>query len=224
MLVASKEESVQKFVFASSSSVYGDDYNSPKIENIIGSPLNPYAVSKITNEIYANVFSKIYNMQIIGLRYFNIFGKRQDPTGTYAAVIPKWIAAIINKEKIEIYGDGETSRDFCFIENAVQINLLAATCNNLNAMNQNYNVAVNESTSLNTLFKLIQKIIAKKLPLIETNYPIYKDFRIGDIRHSMADINKAKNLLNYQPTHTFLDGIEETIDWYINTISNKNLP
>jgi UDP-N-acetylglucosamine 4-epimerase len=222
MMIASKEANVKRFVYASSSSSYGDQSDLPKVEDKIGSPLSPYAVSKIVNELYADVFAKVYGFRTIGLRYFNIFGKRQDPNGAYAAVIPKWVSAILNNEEIYINGDGETSRDFCYIDNTVQVNLLAATTSLDEATNQIYNVALNESTSLNKLYQMIEEKIGQRKHDIEKKAPIYQDFRVGDIRHSKANIDKAKLLLNYQPKYTLNEGLDHTMDWYIDSLDINN--
>jgi UDP-N-acetylglucosamine/UDP-N-acetylgalactosamine 4-epimerase len=218
MLVASKDAKVRRFVYAASSSTYGDHPNLPKVEDEIGNPLSPYAVTKLVNELYADVFEKTYGFNSIGLRYFNIFGKRQDSNSSYAAVIPKWVMAILNKQDVFINGDGETSRDFCFIDNAVQINLLAATTNNKNAINQIYNVAVNDRTSLNQLYCLIEDALIQKTTGLKKKNPIYRDFRVGDVRHSKADISKAKKLLNYEPSYRIEKGLDELMDWYCNNI------
>ena len=219
MLVASKNANVKRFVYAASSSTYGDDPDLPKVEDKIGSPLSPYAVTKVVNELYANVFAKTYGFKTIGLRYFNIFGKRQDPNGAYAAVIPKWVAAILNKDDVYINGDGETSRDFCYIDNTVQINLLAATTDNDEATDQVYNVALNDRTSLNKLYQMIEERILKRIKGLEIQDPIYRDFRAGDVMHSQANIEKAKELLSYQPMYKISEGIDEVIDWYIENLS-----
>lgn len=218
MLVASKEANVKRFVYAASSSTYGDHPDLPKVEDNIGSPLSPYAVTKAVNELYANVFAKTYGFKTIGLRYFNIFGKRQDPNGAYAAVIPKWVAAILNNDDVYINGDGETSRDFCFIDNTVQINLLAATTDNDKATDQVYNVALNDRTSLNKLYQMIEEKLIQRIENLEKKKPIYKDFRTGDVRHSQANIDKAKVLLGYQPKYTISKGMDEAVDWYIKSI------
>jgi UDP-N-acetylglucosamine 4-epimerase len=187
----------------------------PKVEDRIGKPLSPYAVSKLVNELYADVFSRVYGIETIGLRYFNIFGRRQDPNGAYAAVIPKFIYGLINNEPIYINGDGETSRDFCYINNAIQANLLAATTSNERAVNQVYNIAVGDRTSLNNLYYQIREILAIRFPLLKDLQPVYRDFRAGDVRHSLADIQKAFKLLGYQPTHRINDGLVDSIEWYI---------
>jgi UDP-N-acetylglucosamine/UDP-N-acetylgalactosamine 4-epimerase len=219
MLVASKDAKVKRFVYAASSSTYGDHPKLPKVENQIGNPLSPYAATKLVNELYAGVFSKTYNFNTIGLRYFNIFGKRQDPNGAYAAVIPKWVAAILNEEDVYINGDGETSRDFCYIDNVVQINLLAATTNNNEATNQIYNVALNKRTSLNELYQMIEDRLILRKQGLEKKEPIYREFRAGDVRHSQANIEKAQKLLNYDPKYMINDGLDQAMDWYANTLS-----
>lgn len=208
MLVVARDAKVRRFVFASSSSVYGDHPALPKTEDRIGRPLSPYAATKRMNEIYADVFARAYGVPYIGLRYFNVFGPRQDPDGPYAAVIPKWIAAFRKGEQVHINGDGETSRDFCFVANAVQANLLAATACKPLAVNQNYNVAVGERTTLNQLFDLIQQMLSRRDPLLPEQEPVYRDFRPGDVRHSLANINKARHLLGYAPTHRIGEGME----------------
>ncbi len=218
MLVASKNANVKRFVYAASSSTYGDHPDLPKVEDKIGSPLSPYAVTKVVNELYANVFAKTYGFKTIGLRYFNIFGKRQDPNGAYAAVIPKWVVAILNKDDVYINGDGETSRDFCYIDNTVQINLLAATTDNDEATDQVYNVALNDRTSLNKLYQMIEERLIQRTEGLEKKKPIYKDFRTGDVRHSQANIDKAQALLGYQPKYTISKGMDEAVDWYIKSI------
>jgi len=215
MLVAAKDAKVKRFVYAASSSTYGDHPDLPKVEDKIGNPLSPYAVTKLVNELYAQVFAKTYNFNTIGLRYFNIFGKRQDPNGAYAAVIPKWVNSIINKEDVFINGDGETSRDFCYIDNTIQINLLAATTTNEESTNQVYNVALNDRTTLNQLYKMIEERLIDRIDGLNKKEPIYRDFRAGDVRHSQADISKARLLLGYQPNHKIISGLDEAMDWYI---------
>lgn len=220
MLVAARDAKVKSFVYAASSSTYGDHPGLPKVEEQIGKPLSPYAVTKLVNELYADVFHRAYGIDTIGLRYFNVFGRRQDPEGAYAAVIPKWIAALIRGETVYINGDGETSRDFCYVDNAVQANLLAATTENTEAKNQVYNVAVGERTSLNELYKIITKALAshnsKSYPA-----PIHRDFRAGDVRHSLADISKIGRLLGYQPSHELVGGIQEAMGWYVEFTKSK---
>jgi UDP-N-acetylglucosamine/UDP-N-acetylgalactosamine 4-epimerase len=215
MLVAARDAGVNRFVYAASSSTYGDHPDLPKVEDKIGKPLSPYAVTKVVNELYADVFAKTYGMDCIGLRYFNVFGRRQDPNGAYAAVIPKWTAALIAGEEVFINGDGETSRDFCYIDNAVQANLLAATSRHPQAGNQVYNVAVGERTSLNALFAAIRETLLPHYPHLAEVQPSYRDFRPGDVRHSLADISKAKELLGYAPTHHLQEGLREAMEWYI---------
>lgn len=215
MLVAARDASVKSFTYAASSSTYGDHPGLPKIEDRIGKPLSPYAVTKYVNELYADVFARCYDFQSIGLRYFNVFGKRQDPNGAYAAVIPKWTAAMIQGESVYINGDGETSRDFCYVENAVQANLLAATANNSDARNQVYNVAVGDRSTLNLLFRTLKETLALN-GIDYSQAAIYREFRVGDVRHSQAEIAKAANLLGYQPQYRFAQGIAEAMPWYVN--------
>jgi len=219
MLVAARDADVKSFVYAASSSTYGDHPDLPKVEDKIGNPLSPYAVTKVVNELYARVFARAYGFKTIGLRYFNIFGQRQDPNGAYAAVIPKWVAALLNGEDVFINGDGETSRDFCYIKNAVQANILAATTDNEEAVNQIYNVAVGSKTTLNELFDLIQSKLMSRVSSLSKQTPTYRDFRSGDVRHSLADISKAEELLGYQPTHVIDKGLDEAMDWYVNDLS-----
>ena len=214
MLVAARDAEVISFTYAASSSTYGDHPALPKVEAIIGQPLSPYAVTKYVNELYAEVFARNYGFETIGLRYFNIFGQRQDPDGAYAAVIPKWTAAMIADEVIYINGDGETSRDFNFIENAVQANILAATTDNPAAKNQVYNVAVGDRTSLNELFCYLQSALMEHDISYELA-PIYRDFRAGDVRHSQADITKATRLLGYKPRYPIREGIAQAMKWYV---------
>lgn len=218
MLVAAKEAKVKRFVYAASSSTYGDHPDLPKVEDKIGNPLSPYAVTKLVNELYAQVFAKTYEFKTIGLRYFNIFGKRQDPDGAYAAVIPKWTSSILNREEVFINGDGETSRDFCYIENAVQMNLLAATAESEEATNQVYNVAINDRTSLTQLYRMIEERLIKRVEGLEKREPNYRDFRAGDVRHSQADMRKAESLLGYSPNHKITDGLDEAMDWYVSRL------
>lgn len=214
MLVAARDANVKSFTYAASSSTYGDHPDLPKVEDKIGKPLSPYAVTKYVNELYAEVFARTYDFNCIGLRYFNVFGKRQDPNGAYAAVIPKWTAALIQGDDVFINGDGETSRDFCFIENVVQVNILSATSIEKEARNQVYNVAVNGRTSLNILFNGLKSALADN-SIIRTNDPVYRDFRAGDVRHSQADITKAMTLLGYAPQYDIQAGIALAMPWYI---------
>jgi UDP-N-acetylglucosamine 4-epimerase len=216
MLTAAKEARVKSFTYAASSSTYGDHPALPKVEENIGRPLSPYAVTKYVNELYASVYAASYGFKSIGLRYFNVFGKRQDPDGAYAAVIPKWTASLLKRESVYINGDGETSRDFCFVENAVQANILAATADD-EAKDQVYNVAVGDRTTLNQLFEaLVEALNELNEPVYQK--PQYRDFRPGDVRHSQADISKAKGLLGYQPQYRVLEGIKQAMPWYIKFI------
>jgi len=213
IITAAKNEQVNNFVYAASSSTYGDHPSLPKVEDNIGNPLSPYAVTKYVNELYAGVFKKTYNFNTVGLRYFNVFGKRQDPDGAYAAVIPKWTSALINNEELFINGDGETSRDFCFIENTVQANILAAMAPE-QGLNQVYNVAVGDRTTLNELYTSINEALAVN----GVNYvkrPVYQDFRAGDVRHSQADISKISELLGYSPEYQIKQGIDKAMPWYV---------
>lgn len=216
MLVAARDADVKSFTYAASSSTYGDHPALPKIEENIGKPLSPYAVTKYVNELYADVFAKTYGFKSIGLRYFNVFGKRQDPNGAYAAVIPKWAASMLQDEDLFINGDGETSRDFCFIENAVQANLLAAAANET-AKNQIYNVAVGDRTSLNELFAALRAALLENGKSYD-KAPVYRDFRAGDVRHSQADINKAINKLGYLPQYRIEKGIAMAMPWYVRNV------
>lgn len=214
MLVAARDAKVESFTYAASSSTYGDHPGLPKVEDVIGKPLSPYAVTKYVNELYADVFSRCYGFKTVGLRYFNVFGKRQDPAGAYAAVIPKWTASMIKGEDVFINGDGQTSRDFCFIENTVQANLLAATTKDEKALNQVYNVAVSGRTDLNLLFATLKS----ELALNKVNYTkdaVYRDFRAGDVRHSQADIAKISELLGYAPSFGIEQGIAKAMPWYV---------
>ena len=221
MLVASRDAKVKRFIYAASSSTYGDHPGLPKIENRIGNPLSPYAVTKYVNELYADVFARNYGFNTIGLRYFNVFGKRQNPDGAYAAVIPKWISSLIKGKKVYINGDGETSRDFCYIENVIQVNLLAAISDNAEATNQVYNVAVGDGTTLNDLYKNLYMHLNEQFPHLANAKPIYRDFRPADVRHSLADISKAKSLLGYDPQYTLKVGLAEAMSWYIRSLSQQ---
>lgn len=214
MLVASRDAKVQSFVYAASSSTYGDHPALPKVEEHIGRPLSPYAVTKYVNELYADVLARSYGFETIGLRYFNVFGPRQDPEGAYAAVVPKWTQALIDGDTVFINGDGETSRDFCFVANAVQANLLAATTQDAAARNAVYNVAVGDRTTLNTLFELLLASLAA-FGVDQRQRPTYRDFRPGDVRHSQASVDKATRLLGYAPTHRLADGILAAMPWYV---------
>lgn len=218
MLVASRDSAVKRFVYAASSSTYGDQPDLPKVEAVIGRPLSPYAVTKYVNELYADVFARCYDTESIGLRYFNVFGPRQDPEGAYAAVIPQWVAALIRNQALHINGDGETSRDFCFVDNVVQANLLAALTDNPEAVNQVYNVALNERTSLNQLYEMMRTLLLEQFPHLQAHRPQYVDFRAGDVRHSQADISKAGKLLGYQPTHRIDAGLKQAMAWYVDNL------
>ncbi len=214
MLLAARDAKAQRFVYASSSAIYGDDPTLPKVEDKLGEPLSPYAATKLMDEIYADVFARAYGFGSIGLRYFNVFGPRQDPQGAYAAVIPKWIAALLKGEPVYINGDGETSRDFCYIENVVQANLLAGAMANPEAVNQAYNIALGERTTLNELFQIIMSSLRRRDAALTVQKPIYQDFRAGDVRHSVADISKARRLLGYKPARTIQEGLDLAMDWY----------
>lgn len=216
MLVAARDADVKSFTYAASSSTYGDHAALPKVEENIGKPLSPYAVTKYVNELYADVFARTYGFKTIGLRYFNVFGKRQDPNGAYAAVIPKWTASMIQGEEVFINGDGETSRDFCFIENAVQANLLAATAEE-NAKNEVYNVAFGDRTTLNDLFHALKTALAANGKLYPLS-PVYRDFRAGDVRHSQADVSKAAGKLGYAPEYKIMAGIVKAMPWYLDNV------
>jgi UDP-N-acetylglucosamine/UDP-N-acetylgalactosamine 4-epimerase len=221
MLTAARSTGVKRFVYAASSSTYGDHPGLPKVESLIGKPLSPYAVTKLANELYADVFAGTYGFPSIGLRYFNVFGARQDPDGQYAAVIPKWIAALIHNQPVYINGDGETSRDFCYVANAVQANLLAATVPDAAAVNQVYNVAVGQRTSLNELLEHLRAMLAPRFPRLAEFKPTYRDFRTGDVRHSLADIGKARHLLGYEPTHAIKEGLAQAMEWYLRHLSGE---
>ncbi|WP_313071851.1 NAD-dependent epimerase/dehydratase family protein [Melaminivora sp.] len=220
MLVAARDAQVKSFTYAASSSTYGDHPGLPKVEDTIGKPLSPYAVTKYVNELYADVLARCYGFNTIGLRYFNVFGPRQDPNGAYAAVIPKWTAALIQGQDVFINGDGETSRDFCYVANAVQANLLAAATQDAEARNQVYNVAVSGRTTLNSLFAALQTALATQ-GVHYAKAPVYRDFRAGDVRHSQADIGKAQRLLGYAPGFDLHAGIAQAMPWYIKTLDAK---
>ena len=215
LLVATRDARARRFVYAASSSTYGDHPALPKVEHEIGSPLSPYAVTKYVNELYASVFNSTYGMDCIGLRYFNVFGPRQDPQGAYAAVIPRWFEALCRNARCRINGDGETSRDFCYIDNAVQANLLAATTERPGAGGEVYNVAVGGRTTLNQLYREIRRLVAAQHPDAAAMEPLYGDFRAGDVRHSQADISKAGRLLGYAPTHDVAQGLALTGEWFM---------
>ena len=215
MLVAARDAGVKRFVYAASSAAYGDHPGMPKVEHAIGRPLSPYGANKHMNEIYADVFGRCYGLETVGLRYFNVFGPRQDPDGAYAAVIPKWVAAMLRHQPVQIYGDGETSRDFCFVDNAVQANIAAATAAGSEAAGQVFNVAVGGQTTLNELYAILAGLLSRHDPSIAGGRPEYCDFRPGDVRQSRADITKAHTLLGYKPMHDVREGLERAIDWYV---------
>jgi UDP-N-acetylglucosamine 4-epimerase len=215
MLVAARDAKVKRFIYAASSASYGDHPGLPKVEDQVGHPLSPYAAAKYANELYADVFHRCYDMDTVGLRYFNVFGARQDPQGPYAAVIPRWIQAMLTGQAVQIYGDGETTRDFCYVTNVVQANLLAASTSSPAALNQIYNVAVGSRTSLNQLFHMLRELLAPLAAHVGEIRPEYRDFRPGDVRHSLADISRAKTLLGYEPSHGVRAGLEEALGWYV---------
>lgn len=219
LLWAAKQQGVPRFVYAASSSTYGDSPSLPKVEAVIGKPLSPYAVTKYLNELYADVFGRSYGLQTVGLRYFNVFGPRQDPDGAYAAVIPRWVAAMLRGETCTINGDGETSRDFCYVRNAVQANLLAALAVDEAAVHQVYNIAYGQRTSLNELHGALAEQITAERPALKIAAARHADFRAGDVRHSLADISKASALLGYAPTHSAAQGIREAVPWYVRAAS-----
>ncbi len=221
MLVAARDAKVARFVYAASSSTYGDSPTLPKVEDRIGRPLSPYAVTKYLNELYADVFARTYGMSTIGLRYFNVFGARQDPNGAYAAVIPRWVADMLAGKPCVINGDGETSRDFCFVANVVQANLLSALSELPEASNQVYNVAVGDRTTLNQLHDAIAEALVGRNPALTIAPAQHADFRAGDVRHSLADITKARSLLGYEPVYAVRAGLAQAVDWYITHASPR---
>lgn len=221
MLVAARDAGVSRFVYAASSSTYGDSPTLPKVEDVIGRPLSPYAVTKYVNELYADVFGRCYGLQCIGLRYFNVFGARQDPDGAYAAVIPKWASALLLGDTVRINGDGETSRDFCYIDNAVQVNLLSGLTARADAVNTVYNVAAHRQTTLNQLFDAMRGELEKRFPEIGKAQAQHQDFRAGDVRHSLADISRAQTLLGYVPSHDVTRGLAEAMDWYVTRFATE---
>ena len=221
MLVASRDAGVARFVYATSSSVYGDHPDQPKCEESIGNPLSPYAVTKRINELYAEQFAQHYRLECRGLRYFNVFGPRQDPNGAYAAVIPRWIAAMIQGEEVLIYGDGETSRDFCHIANVVQANLLAATTQiGDRPIHELFNIAVGEQTTLNELYAILKEKVTTVTEKAATGQLTFADFRTGDVRHSLASIDRATEVFGYKPTHQIRDGLGESIEWYLGCLES----
>jgi UDP-N-acetylglucosamine 4-epimerase len=219
MIVAAKDARVKRFVYATSSYVYGDHPELPRVEEKVGHPLSPYAATKMMNEVYADVFARVYGLQSVGLRYFNGFGPRRDPNSPYTTVIPRWFAALTKGHEVCIHGDGETSRDFCYIKNVVQANLLAACTDNPDALNQVYNVACGERTTLNGLFDLIRSNVAGFFPNAARMKPVYCDFRPGDIRHCLANISKARMLLGYEPQYSVRKGLEKAGKWYMGLVS-----
>lgn len=232
MLVAAKEAGVKNFVYAASSSTYGDHEALPKMEDRIGRPLSPYAITKYVNELYADVFASCYGFKSVGLRYFNVFGPRQDPLGAYAAVIPKWISSMLNSQRVEINGDGETSRDFCYVANVIQANIRAAlvfskgsVSGESSDLNQSIicNIAVGDRTTLNQLFIFIQDSLYQRVPNLQKINPLHRDFRQGDVRHSLADISRARQILGYEPEYDVFEGLQEGIGWYINDHNQKQV-
>ncbi|HEX6249797.1 MAG TPA: SDR family oxidoreductase [Gemmatimonadaceae bacterium] len=221
MLEAARDAGVRRFVYAGSSAVYGDHPGLPKKEEYLGAPLSPYAVTKRVNELYADVFHRTFGMEIVGLRYFNVFGRRQDPEGAYAAVIPKWIATLLAGRPCEILGDGETSRDFCYIDNVLQANVLAALAPAETVAGEIYNVAVGERTTLNELYYIIRDTLAEANPELRDLEPVYGDERPGDVKHSLADISKIRSALGYAPTHDVSTGLAESLAWYRRAMSKQ---
>ncbi|NCC24667.1 MAG: Vi polysaccharide biosynthesis UDP-N-acetylglucosaminuronic acid C-4 epimerase TviC [Deltaproteobacteria bacterium] len=222
MLVAARDGGASRFVYAASSSTYGDHPELPKREDRIGDPLSPYAVTKLVNELYARVFASSYGLSVIGLRYFNVFGRRQDPNGAYAAVIPAWFSGLLLGREVFINGDGLTSRDFCYIDNCVQANILAATVSTPEAVNQVYNVAFGARTTLNELFHMVRNLVSASRPEAASAEPVYRDFRPGDVRHSLADICKARTLLGYEPTYSVAEGLTLSAPWYLNRFDDRS--
>lgn len=223
MMVAARDAGVKRLVYAASSSTYGDHPGLPKLEERIGRPLSPYAVTKYVNELYADVFHRTYGFESVGLRYFNVFGPRQDPEGAYAAVIPRWFGRFLTGQACQILGDGETSRDFCFIDNVVQANLLSAVASHPDAVNQVYNIAFGASTTLNELFELIRDLLIRQNVAIAHTEPVYADFRAGDVRHSLADVSKARELLGYHPVFSVRQGLEQTASWFISQSPQRDV-
>lgn len=224
MLVAARDARIRRFIYAVSSSTYGDHPALPKVEDRIGKPLSPYAVSKYVNELYASVFHRTYGVEVVGLRYFNVFGRRQDPEGAYAAVIPRWIATLLKGEPCQIYGDGATTRDFCYIDNVLQANLLAALADQNEVAGEVFNIAYGERTTLRELYEHIADGLRRRDPDLVLQPVEYLEFRPGDVRHSQADITKAKQRLGYQPTHSVQRGLNETLEWYVENASVANFP
>jgi UDP-N-acetylglucosamine 4-epimerase len=223
MLVATRDAGIPRLVFASSSAVFGDDPMLPKVEERIGRAASPYGLSKHINELYAQVFNTCYGMEWVGLRYFNVFGPRQDPDGPYASVIPAWIGALVRGSSAYINGDGSCARDFCHVDNVVQMNLRAALTESKDALNQAYNVAHGEMTSLNELFEVIRSVLAKRMPHARGVRPVHREPRRGDLLLSKADVGKARRLLGYEPSVLLMDGLENTMDWYIENLSQPEM-
>lgn len=221
LFTAAKDAGIRRIVYASSSSVYGDEPGLPKVEEKVGHLLSPYAATKAVNETYAEAFSRTYDMEFAGLRYFNVFGPRQDPNGPYAAVIPIWVKAMLEEQPITINGDGETTRDFTYVENVVQANLLAATVPELAAPSRVFNVAIGGQTSLNTLFEQIRSILSGLRPELEIHDPVYRDFRPGDVRHSLADFSRARDELGFEPTHDLGEGLALAMEWYVDSLGQS---
>ncbi|BDG08521.1 SDR family oxidoreductase [Anaeromyxobacter paludicola] len=215
VLQAARRAGIRRLVYASSSSVYGDSPALPKVEEAVGRPLSPYAASKACDELYAAAFARCYGLELVGLRYFNVFGPRQDPAGPYAAVIPRWFEALLSGRAVEVFGDGETSRDFCYVQNVVQANLLAACVEAPESLGRAYNVAVGRRTTLNELFVAIRDHVARLRPELAAVQPVHREFRPGDVRHSLADVGAARALLGYEPTHDVAQGLREAADWYL---------
>lgn len=224
MMVAARDAGVHRFVYAASSSTYGDDDSLPKVEDRIGQPLSPYAVSKYVNELYASVFHRVYGIDAVGLRYFNVFGPRQDPEGQYAAVIPLWVASLLRGQPCRIHGDGETSRDFCYVANVVQANLLAAASTDAGALNQVYNVALGGRTTLNELFTAIRDGLAPEHAQVANARPQYGPFRVGDVRHSQADTSRIRQRLGYDPAFDVGRGLDAALGWYVQNLSRRPAP
>ncbi len=222
LLTAASEAGVKAMVYASSSAVYGDSPRLPKIENEVGAPLSPYAATKAAGEMFAAVYQRCYGLPLAGLRYFNVFGARQDPEGAYAAVIPAWVAAMLRGEPVYINGDGQTSRDFCYIDNVVQANIRAALAFAGKPVHEVFNVACGDRTTLSDLFERIRALLAARHPAIAAVRPTHRDERPGDIRHSLADIEKARRLIGYEPTHTMAEGLAEAIDWYVADLGGRD--
>lgn len=223
MLIAARDNQVKRFIYASSSAVYGDGKELPKVEEKISNPISPYAANKYINEVYAKTFGQCYGLETVGLRYFNVYGPRQDPNGAYAAVMSKWLDALFSEKSAVIYGDGENTRDFVYVKDIVQANILAATVSNPSAVNQAYNIGTEESISLNQLFTMLSKLFSEKYPDFKMRKLQHEPARAGDIKHSVADIHRAEKLLGFQPTYSLMQGVEESFDWYCSNLESKLL-